>query len=138
MVYHVGTATRSLASSILVEWPAPSPVHQTGATSMAPHFTCQRIRSAGDAGTRTLFIEPGSLWENGYIESASGKLRDGRLNREGFCILDQAQVPVRPWRQECNHRRLHSALGNSPPAPKVYLVPNLRSPLTAAAAFGLT
>jgi transposase InsO family protein len=73
-VYRLGKPTRSLPGSILVELAVPSPVCQTGATSMAPEFTCHRIRRwLSDLGTRTLFIEPGSPWENGYIEIARAR-----------------------------------------------------------------
>jgi transposase InsO family protein len=88
-------------------------------------------------GAWTLVIEPGSPWGNGYIESFNGKLRDELLKREIFYTLQEAQVLVERWRQQYNRRRPHSALGNRPPAPEAYLVPNWGSPHTAAAAFGL-
>ena len=98
-----------------------------------------RIRRwLGELGARTLFIEPGSPWENGYIESFNGKLRDELLKREIFYTLEEAQVLIERWRQTYNRRRPHSSLGNRPPAPEAYRVPNWGSPLTAAAAFGLT
>jgi transposase InsO family protein len=104
-----------------------------------PEFTCHRIRRLlGELGARTLFIEPGSPWENGYIESFNGKLRDELLKREIFYTLEEAQVLIEWWRQMYNHRRPHSALGNRPPAPEACIVPSLGSPLATAAAFGLT
>ena len=104
-----------------------------------PEFTCHRIRRwLGELGARTLFIEPGSPWENGYIESFNGKLRDELLKREVFYTLEEAQVLIEQWRQMYNRRRPHSSLGNKPPAPEAYLVPNWGSPLTTAVAFGLT
>ena len=69
-----------------------------------------------------LFIEPGSPWENGYIESFNGKLRDELLNREIFTTLIEAKVLIEQWRQEYNHIRPHSSLGYQPPAPKTILV----------------
>jgi putative transposase len=66
---------------------------------------------------KTLFIEPGSPWENGNIESFNGKLRDELLNREILYTLTEAQVLTPQWRWEYNWRRLHSALGYRPPAP---------------------
>ena len=66
---------------------------------------------------KTLFIEPGSPWENGYIESFNGRLRDELLNREIFDTLREAQVLIERWRREYNHVRPHSALGYGPPAP---------------------
>lgn len=104
-----------------------------------PEFTPYRIRHwLSELGTRTLFIEPGSPWENRYIESFNGKLRDELLNREIFYTLQEAQVLVERWRQEYNHRRPHRSLGNRPPAPEAYLAPSLGPPLATAAAFGLT
>ena len=62
-------------------------------------------------GVKTLYIEPGSPWENGYSESFNGKLRDEVLNREIFDTLHEAKVLVERWRNEDNHKRPHSALG---------------------------
>jgi putative transposase len=84
-----------------------------------------------------LFIEPGSPWENGYIESFNGKLRDELLKREIFYTLEEGRVLIERWRQTYNRQRPHSSLGNRPPAPEAYWVPSWGSPLTAAAAFGL-
>jgi putative transposase len=74
-----------------------------------------------------LFIEPGSPWENGYIESFNGKLRDELLNREIFTTLFEAKVLIEQWRQEYNHVRPHSALGYRPPAPVVIAPRGLQS-----------
>ena len=63
-----------------------------------------------------MFIEPGSPWENGYIESFDGKLRDELLNREIFDTLLEAKVLIERWRWEYNHVRPHSSLGYRPPA----------------------
>ena len=60
-------------------------------------------------GVRTLYIEPGSPWENGYVESFNGKLRDELLNVEVFETLKEAQVLVERWRRAYNQRRPHSA-----------------------------
>jgi transposase InsO family protein len=69
-----------------------------------------------------LFIEPGSPWENGYVESFNGKLRDELLNGELFYTLQEAQVLVERWRRQYNTRRPHSALGDRPPAPETRMV----------------
>jgi transposase InsO family protein len=69
-------------------------------------------------GVKTLFIEPGSPWENGYIESFNGKLRDELLNVEIFDTLFEAKVLVEGWRREYNTLRPHSSLGYRPPAPE--------------------
>jgi putative transposase len=104
-----------------------------------PEFTSRRIRRwLSELGTRTLFIEPGSPWENGYIESFNGKLRNELLDREILHTLQEAQVLIERWRNQYNRRRSHSSLGNRPPAPEAYPAPFLGFPLTAAAVFGLT
>lgn len=65
----------------------------------------------------TLFIEPGSPWENGFIESFNGKLRDQFLNGEIFYTLREAQVLIEWWRKHYNQVRPHSSLNGKPPAP---------------------
>ena len=75
-------------------------------------------RWLGRVGVETLFIEPGSPWENGYNESFNGKLRDELLNGESFYSLAQAAVLVEQWRREYNTVRPHSACGGFPPAPE--------------------
>ena len=71
----------------------------------------------GRLDVRTLYIEPGSSWENGYIESFNGKLRDELLNGEIFDTVLEARVLTERWRQEYDQVRPHSALGYRPPAP---------------------
>jgi len=84
-----------------------------------PEFTAKAIRDwLARLGVTTLFIEPGSPWENGYIESFNGKLRDELLNREIFTTLLEAQVLIEGWRKEYNHIRPHSSLGYRPPVPE--------------------
>ncbi len=82
-------------------------------------FTAKAIRRwLNQLGVKTLFIEPGSPWENGYIESFNGKLRDELLNREIFTTLTEAKVLIEQWRREYNQVRPHSSLGYRPPAPE--------------------
>jgi putative transposase len=69
-------------------------------------------------GIKTLFIEPGSPWENGYIESFNGKLRDGLLDRGIFYPLQEAKILIEHWLREYNQGRPHSALGVKPPVPE--------------------
>ena len=71
----------------------------------------------GKVGVKTLFIGPGSPWENGHCESFNGKMRDEKLNGELFYTLREAQVVLEMWRQEYNTFRPHSSLGQRPPAP---------------------
>ncbi len=87
-----------------------------------PEFTAKAVRSwLNRLGVKTMFIEPGSPWENGYIESFNGKLRDELLNREVFTTLEEARVLIEQWRREYNQVRPHSALRYKPPAPEAIL-----------------
>jgi transposase InsO family protein len=72
-------------------------------------------------GAKTAYIEKGSPWENGYIESFNGKLRDELLNGEVFYSLREAQVVIEQWRRHYNTIRPHSSLGYRPPAPEVIM-----------------
>ncbi len=86
-----------------------------------PEFTAKSVREwLGRVGVKTLFIEPGSPWANGYIESFNGKLRDELLEREAFDTLLEAKVLIERWRQHYNTIRPHSALGYRPPAPEAW------------------
>ena len=84
-----------------------------------PEFTAREVRKwLARLGVKTLYIEPGSPWENGYIESFNGKLRDELLSREMFTTLIEAKVLIAEWRKEYNQVRPHSAKGYKPPAPE--------------------
>ena len=94
-----------------------------------PEFVAKAVRdwlSRLEVGT--LFIEPGSPWENGYVESFNGKLRDELLNGEIFTTLQEAKVLTEVWRREYNQVRPHSSLGYKPPAPET-----VSRPLSATA-----
>ena len=85
-----------------------------------PEMTSKRVRNwLQQIGTQTLFIEPGSPWENGYNESFNGKLRDELLNGEIFYSLKEAQIIIEQWRIHYNTKRPHSSLGYRPPAPEI-------------------
>jgi transposase InsO family protein len=84
-----------------------------------PEFAAKTVRNwLAKVGTRTSFIEPGSPWENGYVESFNGKLRDELLDREIFYSLEEAKVLIEMWRRHYNQVRPHSSLGYKPPAPE--------------------
>jgi putative transposase len=86
-------------------------------------FTARAIRAwLNRLGVKTLFIERGSPWENGYIESFNGKLRDELLNREIFTTLAEARILIEGWRKEYNQERPHSALNYRPPAPEAIML----------------
>jgi len=88
--------------------------------SVLPFFStyCQvYVTGAGQ------FIEPGSPWENGYIESFYGKMRDELLNGEIFYTLKEARIMNELWRKEYNTIRPHSSLGYLPPVPEAIMIP---------------
>ncbi len=87
-----------------------------------PEFTAKAIREwLGKVGVRTLYIEPGSPWENGYVESFNGKLRDESLDREIFYTLKEVRILTEQYRHTYNQIRPHSSLGSKPPAPQAVL-----------------
>ena len=87
-----------------------------------PEFTSKVVREwLPRVGVKTLFIEPGSPWENGYNESFNGKLRDELLNGEIFYSLKEAQILTERWRREYNTIRPHSSLGYRPPVPEAFM-----------------
>ena len=91
-----------------------------------PEFTSKMVRGWLErVGVKTLFIEPGSPWENGYNESFNGKLRDELLNREIFYPLREVQILTERWRREYNTIRPHSSLGYRPPVPET-IMPRLQ------------
>jgi putative transposase len=88
-----------------------------------PEFTANAVRKwLGRIGVKTLFIEKGSPWENGYTESFNGKMRDELLDREIFTTLEEAKVLIEQWRRHYNHIRPHSSKKYRPPAPEAVLI----------------
>ena len=84
-----------------------------------PEFVAIELRNwLAQTGARTLYIEPGSPWENGYCESFNSKLRDEFLNGEIFYSLKEVKVLAERWRVYYNTQRPHSSLGYRPPAPQ--------------------
>ena len=87
-----------------------------------PELIANALRAwLGRIGVKTLYIEPGSPWENGYCESFNSKLRDEHLNGEIFYTLKEAKILIEQWRELYNTIRPHSSLGYLPPAPKTIL-----------------
>jgi transposase InsO family protein len=72
-------------------------------------------------GAKTAYIEPGSPWENGYVESFNARLRDELLDGEIFYSLREAQILIESWRRHYNTVRPHASLGYRPPAPEVFV-----------------
>jgi putative transposase len=90
-----------------------------------PEFVAKKLREwLQGVGAKTLYIEPGSPWENGYCESFNGKLRDECLNGEIFYSLKEARIVIEKWRVQYNTLRPHSSLGYRPSAP-VACIPTL-------------
>ena len=86
-----------------------------------PEMTAKIVRNwLANVGAKTLYIEPGSPWENGYCECFNGKLRDELLNGEIFYSLKEAQIVIEQWRKHYNTIRPHSSLGYRPPAPQTF------------------
>ena len=82
-----------------------------------PEFVAKEVQEwLARACVRTLYIQKASPWENGYVESFNGKLRDELLDRELFLILPEARVVLDQWRVDYNHRRPHGGLKWMTPA----------------------
>ena len=110
-----------------------------------PEFTAHAVREwLARMGVKTLYIEPGSPWENGYCESFNSKLRDELLDGEIFYTLGEAKVIIEAWRRIYNEVRPHSSLGYRPPAPEARLPSSasvaslLRPRMDSAHTLGLT
>ena len=105
----------SLADAMLVRG-----IPQHIRSDNGPEMTAKIVRTwLARVGAKTLYIEPGSPWENGYNESFNGKLRDELLNVEIFYSLKEAQIVIEQWRKHYNTYRPHSSLGYRPPAPQM-------------------
>jgi transposase InsO family protein len=80
-------------------------------------FTARRVkRFLEELGVDMLFIEPGSPWENGYVESFNSRMRDELLDGELFLHIDEMKYVVERWRMDYNHYRPHSSLSYTTPA----------------------
>ncbi len=87
-----------------------------------PEFVAQAVQDWIRAvSSATAYIEPGSPWENGYVESLNARLRDELLNGEIFYSLREAEIVIESWRRHYNTVRPHASLGYRPPAPEVFV-----------------
>ena len=103
------------------------PVHLR--SDNGPEFIANALREwLNKLSVKPLFIEPGSPWENGYVESFNGKMRDELLNRKIFYTLHEAQILIERWRKDYNTIRPHSSLGYRPPAPQAWLLSSIMQP----------
>ena len=101
-------------ADLFVKHGAPDHIRSDNGSEFTAHVVREWL---GRVGVKTLYIEPGSPWENGYNESFNGKLRHECLNKEIFYSLKKAQIIIEQWRIHYNIQRPHSALGYRPPAP---------------------
>jgi len=87
-----------------------------------PEFVAKAVQEwIAVVGAKTAYIERGSPWENGYIESFNARLRDELLDGEIFYTLREAQIVIESWRRHYNTIRPHASLGYKPPAPEVFV-----------------
>ena len=134
LAIHVGRSLRSphvieCLGDLMVQRGVPEHLRSDN----GPEFTARAVRLwLQGVGATTLFITPGSPWENGYVESFNGKLRDELLDRELFDTLWEVQVLTEQWRREYNHQRPHSALGYRPPAPEAILTSSAPSAISVS------
>ena len=102
-----------------------------------PELTAKAVRTwLSRMGVKTLYIEPGSPWENAFVESLHSTLRYELLDGEIFTSLLEAQVLIERWRLEYNTIRPHDSLGRRPPAPEAIEMPLLQQPILEAALHG--
>lgn len=103
----------SILDTAIVERGAPEFIR----CDNGPELVAAAIRDwCRQSGAGALYIEPGSPWENPFVESFNGRLRDELFAREIFDHVFEAKVLYQDWRHDYNHRRPHSALGYLPPA----------------------
>ena len=94
-----------------------------------PEFVAKAVQEwIASVGAKAAYIEPGSPWENGYIESFNARLRDELLNGEIFYTLREAKIVIESWRRHYNAIRPHASLGYKPPAPEVFMPAFIVSP----------
>ena len=87
-----------------------------------PEFVAKAVQDWVRAvGAKTAYIERGSPWENGFIESFNARLRDELLDGEIFYSLAEARIVIESWRRHYNTVRPHGSLGYKPPAPEVFI-----------------
>jgi len=118
---HVLRADRALKSRDVLEW-LQRAIQKHGApkylrSDNGPEFIAKVVQQwLAKAKIQTIYIEPGSPWQNGFVESFHGRFRDECLNREQLWTLTEARVVIEDYRQEYNQRRPHSKLGYESPA----------------------
>jgi putative transposase len=108
----------SCLADLFVKHGVPEYIRSDNGSEFTAHIVRHWLKKIG---VQTLYIEPGSPWENGYNESFNGKLRDELLRGEIFYTLKEAKVLIERWRLEYNTFRPHSSLNYRCPAPETWL-----------------
>ena len=87
-----------------------------------PEFVARAVQEwIAAVGAKTAYIQPGSPWENGYVESFNARLRDELLDGEIFYTLCEAKIVIESWRRHYNAVRPHASIGYQAPAPEVFV-----------------
>jgi putative transposase len=122
LVIHVGRRINSnQVIDVLAEAMIKHGIPEHIRSDNGPEFVAKQLRKwLAKTGAKTLYIEPGSPWENGYCESFNPKMRDEFLNGEIFYSLKEARVLTERWHTYFNTERPHSSLGYRPPAPAAW------------------
>jgi len=118
---HVLRADRALRAEDVLAWlqkaieehGAPEHLRSDNGPEFIAHAVQQWLR---ENQIKTIYIDPGSPWQNGFVESFHGRFRDECLNREQLWTLTEARVVIEDYRREYNQRRPHSRLGYQSPA----------------------
>ena len=113
-----GADVIDVLSDLFVLRGAPTHVRSDNGPEFAPQAVQDWIKAVG---AKTAYIEPGSPWENGYVESFNARLRDELLNGEIFYSLPEAETVIESWRRHHDTVRPHASLGYRPPAPGVLI-----------------
>ncbi len=118
---HVLRADRALRSQDVLAW-LQKAIEQHGApeylrSDNGSEFIAKIVQQwLAEQQIKTIYIDPGSPWQNGFAESFHGRFRDECLNREQLWTLTEARVVIEDYRRQYNHERPHSKLGYESPA----------------------
>jgi transposase InsO family protein len=118
---HVLRADRALRAGDVLAWLQKAMAEQGTPKYLrsdnGSEFIAKAVqRFLADHAIKTIYIEPGSPWQNGFVESFHGRFRDECLNREQLWTLSEARVVIEDYRRDYNQRRPHSKLGYLSPA----------------------
>jgi putative transposase len=122
--------TVAVLERLVAERVAPEFLRCDNGTELTSHALKDWCRFAN---TGTAYIDPGSPWQNAYVESFNGRVRDELLDVEEFSCLAEARVVIEDWREDYNTRRPHSSLGMRSPAAFAATLRTSAEPLALAA-----